>query len=189
MTFRVEYAEKSLSRLSEHMKNQLRNEESYRQTKELTLNWETNIHVSGFWHFHIQFQIKDNHETIIVRHQNRNGHVIYYENGRIIHQTGIRRFDMLFAALNDDVFVYLNNNKTFKITRKKLNERYLTKTPYFWEKIEYYLFKKEIQLKMFELFGDRKYKTRAVRIEKAIKRYSDNIRNFIEDTKTLSQQT
>lgn len=172
MNFRIEYAENVVRALSNHVKIE----------KNGSLFWDVNIHVSNFWHFNIQYQFFPGGEKITITHKRRNLQVIL-KNGVFIKSEGIRRFDMLFAALNSELISMLKNHKTFKITRTKLNERYLTKTLYFWMKIDYYLHKKEAQEVLYELFGDEKYRQRAKRIERGIQRYIENKRNFIQKSK------
>lgn len=180
MTFRIEYAEKMLQKLTYYIKRQMTTEMG------LKSHWETNIHVSKYWHFNIRYELNKKIDSIHIVHKNRNGHMVIVENGKFIKHVGIRRFDMLFAALNEDLISMLKNGSTIKITRKKLNERYLTKTPYFWSKIEYYLQKKENLEVLFGMLGDIKYKTRKERIEKAIQFYAKEKKKFIENTKNLS---
>ena len=172
MTFRIEYAEKALHKLTNHVRH---------ETKGGNF-WSVDVHVSNFWHFHIDYELYPTGEVITLTHKKRKLEVCV-ENGVMTKTSGLRRFDMLFAALHADLTPKLSSGKTFKITHKKLNERYLTNSPYFWAKIEYYLFKKETQEFMYEQFGDEKYRIRAARIQRGIDGYIMDKRGFIEDTK------
>lgn len=170
MSFRIEYAEKVLQKLTQHVK----------ETKGNSLFFDVRIQVSTFWHFRIEYDFSSRREHLTLTHEGRNIR-LRLQDGVFVKSDGIRRFDMLFAALNSEMIAMLKDHKRFKITRTKLNERYLTKTPYFWEKIDYYLYKKETQEILFELFGDAKYQHRAKRIEQGIQGYMQNKKNFIQD--------
>jgi hypothetical protein len=180
MTFRLEFVQRRLPALIGHIKQQLRVEKLRFSP---TLTWESNIHIGKFWHYHIRYERTGSSERMTIRHKHRDGHIIHIENGMVTQNSGIRRFDILFASLSNEMIWKLRNGSVYKLSKKKLEEQYLMKTTYFWSKIEYYLHKKESQAVLFELFGDRKYKIREKRIERSIVHYIENKRNFIEKTR------
>lgn len=169
--FRSEYAERMLTRLAFALK------------KQGFTRWRCKILVSKKWHFSLQYYYDGVEEQIDIISENRQNQRVYWESGKITQSVGLRRFDILFAALTDQMIADLKHDGSLKITRKKLNERYLVTSPYFWSKIEHYLNKKEQQMSLYRLFGDEKYRIRERRIEEAIAAYIEDKRSFIIETK------
>ena len=172
MTFRTEYAEQAITHLTHHIRKEAKNGDF----------WEAKLHVGKKWHFRIAYAPFSSREIITVTYHTRDLQ-LRFENGELVRNEGLRRFDMLFAALHGTLIPLLENGKTRKITHKKLNERHLLHSPYFWAKIDYYLHKKESQEVLYALFGDEKYRKRAVRIQRAIDGYMEDKQNFFEKTK------
>lgn len=145
-------------------------------------SWNCDIQVTKRWFYSVNYQTNRRHHVLTFSyesHYNKSFAYIRLIDGIVVESQNPSLFKYLFLALSSSVIEELYDRKTYKISKIKLEERFIPASPYRWNKIEYYLQKKYDQQELFQLFGDERYKRREEWLHKGIQSYMKQIKTTL----------